>query len=95
MLKPMVRSEVVKVLNKVKGRLDDELISSEEADDEQEVIMSGENNAMEQIKKYLEDNYTDPKLNLTFIAQHFGFSASYLSRKFKQDTGKKFWGRKK
>lgn len=90
MLKPMVRSEVVKVLNKVKGRLDAEHTSDEETEDEQEPVMSGETNATEQIKRYLEDNYTDPKLNLTFVAQYFGFSASYLSRKFKQDTGKKF-----
>ena len=38
----------------------------------------------------LRENFTDDKLNLAFIAQKFGFSPSYLSRKFKQDTGKKF-----
>ena len=45
---------------------------------------------VEMIRKYLEDNYTDSKLNLAFAAQHFGFSSSYLSRKFKQETGKNF-----
>ena len=42
------------------------------------------------IKKYVQENFTDSKLNLAFIAQNFGFSASYLSRKFKQDTGTNF-----
>ena len=32
----------------------------------------------------------DPQLNLTSAAQQFGFSSSYLSRKFKQETGKNF-----
>ena len=44
----------------------------------------------ENIRKYIEENYTDPKLNLAFAAQYFGFSASYLSRKFKQDIGTGF-----
>ena len=45
---------------------------------------------MEKIRKYLEENFTDSTLNLAFAAKHFGFSSSYLSRKFKQDTGKNF-----
>ena len=46
--------------------------------------------AIEQIVRYIEQNYADPHINLTSVAQHFGFSSSYLSRKFKQDTGKRF-----
>ncbi len=42
------------------------------------------------IMKYIEENYTDPHLNLTAAAQHFGFSSSYLSRKFKNETGRNF-----
>ena len=49
-----------------------------------------EMSATEQIVKYIAENYKDPKLNLTSAAQHFGFSSSYLSRKFKQDTGSGF-----
>ena len=49
-----------------------------------------ESNTTELIKKYVEDNFADSKLNLAYIAQHFGFSASYLSRKFKQETGSNF-----
>ncbi len=90
MLKPMVRTEVVKVLEKVKNRLDNETEYHEEAKNDLEEGMSDESNPTDLIRKYVEQNFTDSKLNLTYAAQHFGFSASYLSRKFKQDTGKNF-----
>ena len=89
MLKPMVRAEVTKTLERAKEKLDynievwDKLIG-------EEASAPLEANSTELIKKYVEDNFADPKLNLTFIAQHFGFSSSYLSRKFKQDTGMGF-----
>lgn len=91
MLKPMVREEITKVLEKVVVKLSSapdywaELEAK--ADDGTEQAEAG---ATDQIKKYLEENFTDSKLNLAFVAQEFGFSPSYLSRKFKQDTGKKF-----
>lgn len=92
MLKPMVRDEVTKVLLRAKEKL------AKAADYWEEQRQRGlaeaeslaEMNDTEIIKKYLEENFTDSKLNLAFVAQHFGFSPSYLSRKFKQDTGKKF-----
>ncbi|MCR5604701.1 MAG: response regulator [Lachnospiraceae bacterium] len=111
MLKPMVRAEITKVLERAKDRLDGmginrheagspdyysstwedrESDSENNADTESGVIDGTEKDPVDLIKKYLEENYTDPKLNLAFAAQHFGFSASYLSRKFKQETGKNF-----
>jgi two-component system response regulator YesN len=88
MLKPMVREEITKVLQKVVVKLKD-------APDYWEELEAKADNATEagstdSIKKYLDDNFTDSKLNLAFVAQEFGFSPSYLSRKFKQDTGIKF-----
>ena len=62
----------------------------EEPKSEPAVSSAEENNTTELIKKYVEDNFADSKLNLAYIAQHFGFSASYLSRKFKQETGSNF-----
>lgn len=90
MLKPMVRAEITKVLEKAKDKLDDNIEQWEK-----EKIAADENSSLEAtptdiIRKYVEENYADPKLNLAFIAQHFGFSSSYLSRKFKQDTGTGF-----
>ncbi|MCR4807422.1 MAG: response regulator [Lachnospiraceae bacterium] len=94
MLKPMVGGEIEKVLKKVKGRLDvknpaddrfDTDVSYDTGDDS-----ASDSDQIEVIRKFLEENYTDPKLNLAFAAQHFGFSGSYLSRKFKQETGTGF-----
>ncbi|WP_024867263.1 response regulator transcription factor [Butyrivibrio sp. FCS014] len=90
MLKPMVREEVRKVLLRAKEKLASQKDYWEESKSEVGPGAASEADATELIKKYLEENFTDSKLNLTFVAQHFGFSASYLSRKFKQDTGKKF-----
>ncbi|WP_034446293.1 response regulator transcription factor [Butyrivibrio sp. AE2032] len=91
MLKPMVREEITKVLERARDKISKEKDYWAEleakADDGGDQAEAG---STDQIKKYLEDNFTDSKLNLAFVAQHFGFSASYLSRKFKQDTGKKF-----
>ena len=91
MLKPMVRAEVTEVLERVKRRLDERIGTKDDenagdSDAPDEIGGSG----IEQIKKYIETNYTDSKLNLTSVAQTFGFSSSYLSRKFKQETGKNF-----
>ena len=83
-LKPIVRAEITEALCKLKDKLDQNVREEEESDDE-----IGER-LMEQIKKYISLNYTDPKLNLSLIAQTFGFSSSYLSRRFKQETGVNF-----
>ena len=36
------------------------------------------------------ENYTVADLNLTKVALEFGFNSSYLSRKFKLETGESF-----
>lgn len=91
MLKPMVRDEVGKVLVRAKDRLDKEnetYTDEDRADTDTDI--NEETDSMELIRKYIEENFTDSTLNLAFVAKHFGFSPSYLSRKFKQDTGKNF-----
>lgn len=105
MLKPMVRNEVLEVLERVKKRLDDNagkktaqkavspenpVAGNDERQEDPESDIYSEMSATDQIVKYITQNYKDPKLNLTSAAQHFGFSSSYLSRKFKLDTGKNF-----
>ena len=89
MLKPMVRAEVAKVLERARAKLD-RSPERAKAEDEADADIPAENDPTEKIRKYIDDNYADSKLNLTFVAQHFGFSPSYLSRKFKQCTGKNF-----
>ena len=88
MLKPMVRAEITPVLERAAERLKKEKDYWEEQKEIEET--PSEESDTDLITRYLEENFTDKELNLAFIAQHFGFSASYLTRKFKQDTGKKF-----
>ena len=90
MLKPLVRAEVMAVLNNVKKKLDATLDLESESAAENAPGPEIEPNTIEQIKKFIETDYTDSKINLASVAEQFGFSASYLSRKFKQETGKNF-----
>ena len=90
MLKPMIRSEIMAVLEKVKKKLDESGGRERVQLPESEPLPEMEDSTMEQIKKYIVSNYMDSKINLAFVAELFGFSASYLSRKFKQETGKNF-----
>ena len=91
MLKPIVKEEVESVLLKVKQKLDDKVIEGptfdSETKDEKE---STDSSAIDIITDYIKANYKDSTINLASTAQHFGFSASYLSRKFKNETGKNF-----
>ena len=89
MLKPMVRAEITPVLERAAEKLKKEKDYWEEQKSDEET-RAFEESSTDLITRYLEENFTDKELNLAFIAQHFGFSASYLSRKFKADTGKKF-----
>ncbi len=84
LLKPIVRTEVTEALRRLKAQLDATIPKN--IDKTQNL----EPSTIDQIEKYLQENYTDSQINLTSVAQLFGFSASYLSRKFKQDTGKSF-----
>ena len=90
MLKPMVRSEVTSVLESVKRKLDETLDLDGESLSDGAGAQELEPNAIAQIKKYIESDYVDSKINLASVAEKFGFSASYLSRRFKQETGKNF-----
>jgi len=49
-----------------------------------------ENSKIKVIMKYVEENYTDYRLTLDFLAQEFGYSAAYLSRAIKQQTGENY-----
>ncbi len=84
MLKPIVRQDVLDVLTGVKEKLD----AKKPKDPEKGAEIAA--SAIDQICQYLQENFTDSQINLASVAQQFGFSASYLSRKFKQEKGKSF-----
>lgn len=87
MLKPIVRSEVEKVLKRVVGELEKKVPSDKCVEQEEAVLNSFE---IQKIVDYLKNNYKDSTINLASVAQQFGFNACYLSRKFKKETGISF-----
>lgn len=83
-LKPFARQEVTEALTKIKEDLDKNNTRT------QEIGRDINTSDIEQIIQYLRDNFTDSNINLTSVAQHFGFNPSYFSRKFKRETGLTF-----
>lgn len=85
LLKPIVRTEINDTLLKIKEKLDEERNQPESDAGIDET--GGYSIAIEEIIKYIKDNYEDKTLNLTSVSRIFGFNSSYLSRKFKEETG--------
>lgn len=91
MLKPIVRSEFTATLKRLKEKLDVKFAEIRKYGNPEPHEDAGmDRSTIDQIKEYIEKNYKDSKINLTSVAQQFGFSSSYLSRRFKQETGKNF-----
>ncbi len=55
-----------------------------------EALSDKNNSIVAQIKKYMDENYSDCELTLKVIADKFFINSSYLSRIFKKDTGISF-----
>ncbi|HOO61192.1 MAG TPA: response regulator [Bacillota bacterium] len=87
-LKPIVRSEIYDVLHRIVDSLamEKEEIEATVAAPIHEI----EPSSVRRIATYIDENYGDSGLNLTSVAQEFGFNPSYLSRKFKADMGQSF-----
>jgi len=84
LLKPFSRDELDRSLERARKYLDGRKKTEEKP---QPMI---ELSTIEKVRQYLRNNYTDSTINLTGVAQKFGFNSSYLSRKFKLETGKSF-----
>lgn len=82
-LKPIVRMEIYEALKKVIHSIHE---PAREAEEYREI----EPSAISRIARFVEEHYTDSSLNLTLIAQTFGFNPSYLSRRFKAEIGSSF-----
>ncbi len=82
-MKPIYPEKIRVALKKIKISLDEqaeELIPIDIPEDTMTVNM-------DKVQRYISSHYNDPDINLTSIAQHFGFNSSYLSRRFKNETG--------
>lgn len=80
LLKPLVKEEITEACLKVIKQLREQV-------PKQETEYAEITGNFNKIKEYIRKNYNHSELNLTAIAQEFGFNASYLSRRFKADTG--------
>ncbi len=87
MLKPIVRSEVEKVLKRVVDELNKRTSDDKCVEQEEPALNSFE---IQNIVNYLKNNYKDSTINLASVAQQFGFNSCYLSRKFKKEMGVSF-----
>ena len=87
MLKPIVRSEVEKVLKRVVDELNKRISDDKCVEQEEPALNSFE---IQNIVNYLKNNYKDSTINLASVAQQFGFNSCYLSRKFKKEMGVSF-----
>lgn len=83
LLKPISRDEIREVLCKTIEQLKAQ--PKEQEDESGEIYES--NYSIGQIKEFIASHYNDQDINLTSIAQKFGFNACYLSRMFKQKAG--------
>lgn len=54
---------------------------------EKDAVRRGVSNRLDEVKKYIEQNYADPAINPEKIGDVFGVSANYLGRLFRRDTG--------
>jgi len=88
LLKPIVRADIYAALDKVIAQLEKEQPPAPAAGDADQEY--GEPVGVSGITAYVEEHFADPDLNLTSVAAFFGFNASYLSRKFKEEAGKSF-----
>lgn len=86
LLKPIDSKEIRKTLLKVIEDIDLKNLSEEELPEEDEAEIAQKGDTVSKIKKYIEENYIQPSLNVTSIAKTFGFNPSYLSRLFKAET---------
>ncbi|WP_044973155.1 response regulator [Ruminococcus sp. HUN007] len=87
--KPMVREDVNNTLERIIQELDER---QPEPESESDIIdrLSASSSSMNKICEYIRKNYNNSELNLTYAAHKFNFNTSYLSRRFKEDTGMSF-----
>ena len=50
-------------------------------------VKKGVAGRLDEVKKYVEENYRDPNITLERLADEFGGSPNYMGRLFKKDTG--------
>lgn len=80
LLKPIVRNDVEQACDRMIKQLEDMPKQEEEFDVYQP-------KDMQKIKEYIQCHYKNSEMNLTYLSEKFGYNSSYLSRRFKENTG--------
>ena len=83
LLKPIVKADIDGILDQVIQQLDAEKRNDKKT--ETDTTEFPDSIKMSDVEDYIKKNYKNSDLNLTAVAQKFGFNASYLSRKFKEE----------
>lgn len=83
-LKPIVSKDIAEELKKLKEKL------NTRGEQQEEVSLPVKESSFQAILDYIREHAQEPDLNLGRIAQEFGFNASYLSRKFKNEANCSF-----
>lgn len=89
LLKPINRKELEDTLRRVADSIKEEKVEAE-GNHIQQAEVEETQGSMEQVKLYLQSNYQNSSMNLTSVAQKFGFHPSYLSRRFRTEMGQTF-----
>ncbi|MCL2864506.1 MAG: response regulator [Lachnospiraceae bacterium] len=91
-LKPVVKQEIVGVLERIRKKLESEEPRNipDYSEDRNHLGEESKSVKPDEIVAYLDKNYADSGLNLTYVAGEFGFNSSYLSRKFKEKANMSF-----
>ncbi|MDD2970656.1 MAG: response regulator [Lachnospiraceae bacterium] len=83
-LKPIVIKDIHEALEKMQKKLNQEKTEESEENNGKEL------SSIESITDFIKVHMKEPDLNLGKVAMEFGFNSSYLSRKFKNETGDSF-----
>lgn len=81
LLKPISRKELAEALSDTLGKIEEK--RGEENVEEHRISVNT-------YISFIKENYSDPQINLTYMARKFGFNSAYFSRKFKERTGQNF-----
>lgn len=81
LLKPISRKELTEALEDTLSKIEDK--GREEPEE-------GSRISVNKYIHFIKENYSNPQINLTYMARRFGFNSAYFSRKFKEKTGQNF-----
>jgi YesN/AraC family two-component response regulator len=79
LLKPVSEEQLTQVMQDILSKIKPDAL-----------IISRSRGSIREVLSYLKENFRDPGLTLQSAADRFFMNPSYLSRAFKQDTGKTF-----